>query len=59
MKTLKNIQLRFVAILTFLALFVGTSVVSAQENQKETAAEQTVSEEPLHSNDQARRNLQH
>ena len=45
MKTLKTIQTRFVAILTFLALFVGTSMVSAQETKTEAAAQQKVSEE--------------
>ena len=45
MKTLKNIQPRFVAILTFLALFMGTGMVSAQSTAKEAATEQKASEE--------------
>ena len=45
MKTFKNIQSRFVAILTFLALFMGTGMVSAQTTAKEAATEQKASEE--------------
>ena len=46
MKTLKYIQPRFVAFLTFLALFVGTSKVNAQaEETTAVTTEQKAAEE--------------
>lgn len=45
MKTLNNIQPRFVAFLTCLALFLGTGSVNAQSADAETASKQEVSEQ--------------
>ena len=44
MKTLKNFQPRFVAFLTFLALFVGTSMVSAQSAEATKKASEELEE---------------